>query len=174
MRGGEQARVWALREQWRDEGKPEYGMLTHIASKVRKIKNGRPTGPHPTRAAITQLLEKIDDDADEWLHGNLLLGGGDAMPAPVMVVNAEPARPPRRDRWAELAQLKVRAGWVTLRNFARAFGMGGRQTEKKATENALKRLRRQSAKLEDHVEGVCRPEKIARLSDLQSAYPGLG
>ena len=31
----EQARVWALREQWRDEGKTEYGMLTHIASKVR-------------------------------------------------------------------------------------------------------------------------------------------
>ena len=38
--GREQARVWALREQWRDEGKPEYAMLTHIASKVRKIKNG--------------------------------------------------------------------------------------------------------------------------------------
>ena len=69
MCGREQARVWALREQWRDEGKPEYGMLTHIASKVRKIKNGRPTGPHPTRATITQLLEKIDDDADEWFPG---------------------------------------------------------------------------------------------------------
>ena len=69
MCGHEQARVWALREQWRDEGKPEYGMLTHIASKVRKIKNGRPTGPHPTRATITQLLEKIDDDADEWFPG---------------------------------------------------------------------------------------------------------
>ena len=67
--GREQARVWALREQWRDEGKPEYGMLTYLASKVRKIKNGRPTGPHPTGEAIRELLEKIDDDEDEWFPG---------------------------------------------------------------------------------------------------------
>ena len=108
------------------------------------------------------------------LHGNLLHGGGDATPDPVTGVKAEPAQPPRRDRWAELAQLKVRTGWVTVRNFVRAFDMVGRQKERKAIENALKRLRRPSAKLEDYVERAGRPKKIARLSDLQSASPGLG
>ena len=49
----EQARVWTLRQQWQDEGKPEYGMLSHIARKVWKIKNGRPTGAHPTRNSIS-------------------------------------------------------------------------------------------------------------------------
>ena len=27
-----EARAWALREIWREEGKPEYGMLTYIAT----------------------------------------------------------------------------------------------------------------------------------------------
>jgi len=64
--GREQARVWALREQWRDADKPEYGMMSYIASKVRTTKKGRPTGRHPDRSAIRKLLEKIDGDDEEW------------------------------------------------------------------------------------------------------------
>ena len=107
------------------------------------------------------------------LYGNLLHGGRDAMPDPVTLVNNAPVRPPPRDRWAELGQLKVRNGWVTVKNCVRTFGLIGRQTEKKATEKALKRLRKQSPHLEDHADGVGRPENIARFSDLQIAYPGL-
>ena len=44
-------------------------MFTYIASKVRKIKKGRPTGPHPDRNSIKELLEKIDDEPDEWFPG---------------------------------------------------------------------------------------------------------
>ena len=67
--GREQARVWALREQWRDADKPEYGMMSYIASKVRTTKKGRPTGRHPDRSAIRKLLEKIDGDDEEWFPG---------------------------------------------------------------------------------------------------------
>ena len=38
----EEARAWALREAWQDEGKSSYGMLAHVASKVYKI---APKGP---------------------------------------------------------------------------------------------------------------------------------
>ncbi len=50
-----EARAWALREIWRDAGKPEYGMLTYIAGKVRK--NG---GGSPTHSAMSQFFAKVD------------------------------------------------------------------------------------------------------------------
>ncbi len=40
--GREQAKAWALREVWRAEGKGDYGLYTFVASKVRKIRNGKP------------------------------------------------------------------------------------------------------------------------------------
>ena len=59
----EQAKVWALREVWRADGKVNYGMCAFIATKV--LKND---GKHPTRQAVRQLLERIDNDK-AWFPG---------------------------------------------------------------------------------------------------------
>ena len=67
--GREQARVWALREQWRENHTSDHGMNSYIAGKVRKTKNGRPEGPHPDRTAIAKLFEKIDEEEDDWFPG---------------------------------------------------------------------------------------------------------
>ena len=48
-----EARAWALREIWQEEGKPDYGMLTYIAGKVKK--NG---GGNPTQQAMSSSLPK--------------------------------------------------------------------------------------------------------------------
>ena len=66
----EEARAWALREAWQEEGKSIYGMLTHIASKVYKIgpKKGAKKKQHPTPSAVAQLFDKIDHDKD-WFPG---------------------------------------------------------------------------------------------------------
>lgn len=58
-----QARVWALRKVWQDDGKPDYGMLTYIASKVKKIGGG-----NPTNEAIRQFFVKLDADP-HWFPG---------------------------------------------------------------------------------------------------------
>lgn len=69
--GREQARVWALREQWRDEEKPDYGMIAYIASKVKTTKNGRPKGPNPHPKSVSDLLNKIDAHGEEWFPGKI-------------------------------------------------------------------------------------------------------
>ena len=61
-----EARAWALREIWRESGKPEYGMLTFIAGKVKK--NG---GGNPTQPALSQFFAKLDADP-EWFPGKSL------------------------------------------------------------------------------------------------------
>ena len=38
--GREQAKAWALREVWKEDGKTTYGMHAFVASRVRKTKNG--------------------------------------------------------------------------------------------------------------------------------------
>ena len=69
MTGMEEARAWALREAWQDEGKSSYGMLTHIASKVHKIApNKRAKKEHPSPSALSQLFAKMDSDP-EWYPG---------------------------------------------------------------------------------------------------------
>ena len=71
MTAMEEARAWALREAWQDEGKSSYGMSAHIASKVCKI---APKGPkkakkeHPSPSAVSQLFAKMDNDRD-WFPG---------------------------------------------------------------------------------------------------------
>ena len=64
----EQAKAWALREVWRQEGKADHGLCTWVASKVKKSKNGKPAGPHPSSSAIEQFFAKVDDDG-EWYPG---------------------------------------------------------------------------------------------------------
>ena len=66
--GREQAKAWALREVWRDEGKNDFGLLSFVARRVRKTKNGRPVGDHPSVASVKELFEKIDGDP-EWPPG---------------------------------------------------------------------------------------------------------
>ena len=61
--GREQAKAWALREVWRDDGKAEYGMNKYIADKLTKQGGGS-----PERGAVRKFFEKIDDDAD-WFPG---------------------------------------------------------------------------------------------------------
>ena len=65
MSGKSQAKAWALREVWRDDKKPNYGMLPYICSKVKKVGGG-----HPSTSAMSQFFEKIDDDAD-WFPGKV-------------------------------------------------------------------------------------------------------
>ena len=59
----EQAKAWALREVWAEEGKSNYGMLAFVAKRV--VKND---GSRPTTQALAQLFERIDSD-DEWFPG---------------------------------------------------------------------------------------------------------
>ena len=62
LSGREQAKAWALREIWKDDGKADFGMQTYIAGKLKK-KDGRA----PTSAAVRQLLIKMDAD-DDWMQ----------------------------------------------------------------------------------------------------------
>ena len=66
--GREQAKAWALREVWQQEGKSPYGMLPFIAGKLRKTKDGKPTGEAPSKQAVEQLFDKLDSDP-EWYPG---------------------------------------------------------------------------------------------------------
>ena len=50
--GREQAKAWALGEVWNSEEEGAYGMLPFIADRVKKTKNGKPIGDHPSPAAI--------------------------------------------------------------------------------------------------------------------------
>ena len=66
--GREQAKAWALREVWREDGKKPYGLNAFVASKVWKQRAGKPKGAHPTKEAISQFFQKIDSDPD-WFPG---------------------------------------------------------------------------------------------------------
>ena len=67
--GREQAKAWALREVWKSEGKGDYGMLTFIASKLMKNKDGKPSpNEQPTKGSVKEFFEKIDADAN-WFPG---------------------------------------------------------------------------------------------------------
>ena len=66
--GREQARAWALREVWQSEKESEHGLYSYIASKVRKTKGGKPSGPHPTCEGISKFFKRIDEDQD-WHPG---------------------------------------------------------------------------------------------------------
>ena len=67
--GREQAKAWALREVWKSEGKGDYGMLTFIASKLMKNKDGKPSpNEQPTKGSVKEFFEKIDADAS-WFPG---------------------------------------------------------------------------------------------------------
>jgi hypothetical protein len=67
LSGMEEARAWALREVWRDEGKSSYGMLVHIAGKVYKT-SSKKKKEHPTPSALSQLFDRVDADKD-WFPG---------------------------------------------------------------------------------------------------------
>ena len=58
----EQAKAWALREIWRDADKPEHGMKTYIAGKLKKKGGGSPT------AVAVQKFFEVDADGD-WFPG---------------------------------------------------------------------------------------------------------
>ena len=36
LSGREQAKAWAMREIWKDDDKPDHGMQTYIAGKLKK------------------------------------------------------------------------------------------------------------------------------------------
>ena len=58
-----QAKAWALREVWRDDGKGDHGLLQYVAGKVT---NGN--GKHPSYVAVKDLFAKMDADPD-WYPG---------------------------------------------------------------------------------------------------------
>ena len=51
------AKAWALREVWKEQGRPTYGMYTFIAQKITKVGGG-----HPLPEAVKKLLENADED----------------------------------------------------------------------------------------------------------------
>ena len=55
-----QAKIWALREVWRDTHESDHGLGTYVAGKVKKVDGG-----HPKGEAIMQFYRKIDAD-DDW------------------------------------------------------------------------------------------------------------
>ena len=63
LSGREQAKAWALREMWRDDGKSDHGMLPYIAGKLKKKGGGSPSS-----SAVFQFLAKVDAD-DDWFPG---------------------------------------------------------------------------------------------------------
>ena len=52
-----------MREIWKGDGKPEHGMQTYIAGKLKKKGGGSPSCP-----ALHQLFAKVDAD-DDWFPG---------------------------------------------------------------------------------------------------------
>ena len=106
------------------------------------------------------------------LFGALLQPGRVAEPE-ILVVPPAPARPPPRDRWADLQQLCVRPGWATLHDFVRVFGLGGRQGLKSAAGKVSKRLRDSEFTVDDYTHGIGRPLKVGRLMDLKRCYAAL-
>ena len=60
--GREQAKAWALREVWQDQEKSSYGMLPFIASRLCKMADGKPTGEPPSKQAVEQLLENMQEN----------------------------------------------------------------------------------------------------------------
>ena len=59
----QQARAWALREVWQEEGKPAFGLHACIARKVTKIGGG-----HPRSQAVAKFFERVDEDL-AWFSG---------------------------------------------------------------------------------------------------------
>ena len=59
----QEAKAWAMRTVWLADNKSTYGMLTYIAKHIQKIGGG-----NPTRQALHQLFDKIDEDP-EWFPG---------------------------------------------------------------------------------------------------------
>ena len=73
-----EARAWALREAWRDDGKPEYGLLVYVQSKVYVVgENTHPTQPEvvswqvssgdlwPSVSHLTYKASRRGQDGDE-------------------------------------------------------------------------------------------------------------
>ena len=58
----------ALRELWREDGQPEHGMYSFIATKVVKNSDGKPRGGHPVSQSISDFFSKVDNDED-WFPG---------------------------------------------------------------------------------------------------------
>ena len=79
--GREQAKAWALREVWRNDGKGDYGMYGFIASKLKKNVGGKPVGASPGSNAMQELFDKIDADP-EWYPGK----GSDARRGPKRIL----------------------------------------------------------------------------------------
>ena len=50
--GREQAKAWALRESWLADKKAPYGMYEFIRTRVRKTKDGKATGDHPSAPSL--------------------------------------------------------------------------------------------------------------------------
>ena len=69
----EQAKAWALREIWREEGKENYGLLAFVASKLKKNLKGKPQGGPPTKQSLHEFFAKVDDDPS-WFPGKHIAG----------------------------------------------------------------------------------------------------
>ena len=69
--GREQAKAWALREVWLEQGNTMYGCYSFVAERVRKTKDGKPTGDHPSKGALGEFFQKVDSDPD-WFPEPLL------------------------------------------------------------------------------------------------------
>ena len=66
--GREQAKAWALREVWVEDGRNPFGLYSFVARRVRKTRGGKADGDHTTSSSIKEFFDKIDCDPD-WYPG---------------------------------------------------------------------------------------------------------
>ena len=85
---------------------------------------------------------------------------------PALVLNPRP----RRNRWADLAAVAVRLGWVMALDLVKIFELGVGNT-KHAASRAVKLLRDGSCSIEDHkMGGSGPPKKLLKIADLKRHY----
>ena len=58
-----EARAWAIREVWKTEEKPNYGMLPFVCARVTKVGGG-----NPSTQSMMMMFRRVDDDPD-WYPG---------------------------------------------------------------------------------------------------------
>ena len=105
-----EAKAWPLREVWQQLFKKDsvYGLNAWVAKRLKKAGGGR-----PTRQAIGQLFQKVDDD-NKWFPGKLMAAPGGARLPFLGQTNLSS----QEARWPSLSKTRsprIRSSWQEIR-----------------------------------------------------------